>query len=147
MHVDGAPIAPQGSVLVACRNAKANVPTHCKDVRLQAGGHCRGCIVEIDGSVSDAHPETPHDEAFDRAAVESVRTWRFGPATLGTTVPRYWRTSLGCECTASDSEQKITPTLASSSLNVVPSETESNTASTATPARRARSCSGTPSLS
>ncbi len=49
MHVDGAPIAAQGSVLDACRNAKANVPTHCKDERLQAGGHCRGCIVEIDG--------------------------------------------------------------------------------------------------
>jgi len=48
---------------------------------------------------------------------------------------------------SSDIEQKITPASASSLRNVVPTETESNTASTATPARRARSCSGTPSLS
>ena len=41
------------------------------------------CVVEADGSVSAAHPEVPHDEAFDRAAVEAVRTWRFAPATRG----------------------------------------------------------------
>ena len=39
------------------------------------------------------------------------------------------------------------PFSASSFWYVVPTETESNTASTATPARRARSCSGTPSFS
>ncbi len=41
------------------------------------------CVVEIDGTVRDAHPETPHDATFDRAAVESVLTWRFEPATRG----------------------------------------------------------------
>jgi hypothetical protein len=39
------------------------------------------------------------------------------------------------------------PFSASSLRKVVPTETESNTASTATPASLARSCSGTPSLS
>src|SRR3546814_18706957 len=48
---------------------------------------------------------------------------------------------------ASDIEQKMTPFSASSLRNVVPTETESNTASTATPASVARSCHGTPSLS
>ena len=57
----------------------------------------------------------------------------------GTTVPRYLRTSSGCSRTASEKEQKMMPTSASFSLNVVATETESNTASTATPARR--SCS------
>jgi hypothetical protein len=65
----------------------------------------------------------------------------------GTTVPRYFRTSSGCSCTASDIEQKITPALAKSALNVVPIDSLSNTASTATPASRARSCNGTPSFS
>src|SRR5690606_41551490 len=49
--------------------------------------------------------------------------------------------------TASEKEQKITPCAPSSFLKVVATLTESNTASTATPARRARSCSGTPSFS
>src|SRR5574337_1258783 len=65
----------------------------------------------------------------------------------GTTVPRYWRTRSPCSRIASDIEQKITPTLASCSRAVLATDTESNTASTATPASLARSCSGTPSLS
>jgi TonB family protein len=40
-------------------------------------------VVEADGTVGAAHVETPHDEAFDRAAVEAVRTWRFEPARRG----------------------------------------------------------------
>lgn len=40
-------------------------------------------VVEADGTVSAAHVETPHEEAFDRAAVEAVRTWRFEPARRG----------------------------------------------------------------
>src|SRR6185437_1468292 len=65
----------------------------------------------------------------------------------GTTLPRYCRTSSGCSRMASLIEQKITPASASSLRNVVPTDTESNTASTATPASLARSCNGTPSLS
>jgi hypothetical protein len=53
-------------------------------------------------------------------------------SVTGTTVPRYLRTSSGCSCTASEIEQKITPALASSALNVVTTDTLSNTASTAT---------------
>ncbi len=73
----------------------------------------------------------------------------------GTTVPRYLRTSSGCSRTASEMEQKITPAFASSALKVVPTDTLSNTASTATrrgsaapstPARSICSFSGIPSL-
>ena len=53
----------------------------------------------------------------------------------------------GCVRTASENGQNTTPASARRSLKVVATETESNTASTATPARRARSCSGTPSFS
>ena len=52
----------------------------------------------------------------------------------GTTVPRYLRTSSGCSRIASDIGQKITPASASFALKVVATETESKTASTATPA-------------
>lgn len=36
--------------------------------------------IEADGTVSDAHPEGEHDEAFDAAALAAVRSWRFEPA-------------------------------------------------------------------
>jgi hypothetical protein len=65
----------------------------------------------------------------------------------GTTLPRYCSTSAGWSRTASENGQKITPARASLSLKVVATDTLSNTASTATPASRARSCSGTPSFS
>ncbi len=57
------------------------------------------------------------------------------------------RTSSGCSWTASENEQKMMPSFASSFLNVVPTLTESITASTATPASAACSRSGMPSFS
>src|SRR3569833_2549426 len=70
----------------------------------------------------------------------------------GTTEPRYCLTRSGYSRMASLIEQKMMPSLLSSSRNVVATETESITASTATlgcssPARISRSLSGTPSFS
>src|SRR5436853_6373354 len=62
----------------------------------------------------------------------------------GTTDPRYLRTRSGCSRTASEKEQKMMPSSASLSLNVVATETLSSTASTATPTRRSCSCCGMP---
>src|SRR6476620_10204030 len=59
----------------------------------------------------------------------------------GTTDPRYFSTSSGYSRVASPSEQKMTPCLASSSRIVVPTDTESKIASTATPASSFCSCS------
>src|SRR5947207_13631626 len=64
----------------------------------------------------------------------------------GTTEPRYLWTRSGCSRIASEMEQKMIPSLASSSRNVVATETESNTASTATPASCFCSSSGIPSF-
>ena len=66
-------------------------------------------------------------------------------SATGTTLPRYFSTNSGCSCTASDIEQKITPSLARFSLKVVATETLSNTASTATLLRRFCSERGMPS--
>src|SRR6202008_704360 len=54
----------------------------------------------------------------------------------------YFRTSSGCSRIASEIAQKMTPCLASVSRNVVPTDTLSNTASTATPAVRSSSPAG-----
>src|SRR5215469_15371550 len=64
----------------------------------------------------------------------------------GTTEPRYFFTSSGCSRMASEIGQKMTPASPSFALNVVATETESNTASTATPASSFCSCNGMPSL-
>src|SRR5512146_2782368 len=50
-------------------------------------------------------------------------------SVTGTTDPKYFFTSSGCFSTASENEQKITPASASFPLNVVATETLSNTAS------------------
>ena len=85
------------------------------------------------------------------AKLPSLNTAEFSVAkklsVYGTTDPRYFRTSSGCSCTASLNEQKMMPSSASLLRNVVATETESNTASTATPASSFCSSSGMPSFS
>ncbi|MCX5742813.1 MAG: formate dehydrogenase subunit alpha [Proteobacteria bacterium] len=49
MKVNGTPVAATSSVLAACRAVGADVPAFCADERLSTGGHCRACLVEIDG--------------------------------------------------------------------------------------------------
>src|SRR5438132_7433542 len=51
-------------------------------------------------------------------------------SVIGTTEPKYLRTSSGCSRTASLNEQKMIPSAPSFSLNEVATLTESNTAST-----------------
>ena len=65
---------------------------------------------------------------------------------MGITEPRYFFTSSGCVLIASEIGQKIIPFLSSSPLNVVATETESKTASTATPLNLFCSFKGIPSL-
>ena len=65
----------------------------------------------------------------------------------GTTEPMYLRTSSGWFSTASENEQKMMPSSPSFFLNVVATDTESKTASTATPENSFCSSSGIPSLS
>lgn len=70
--------------------------------------------------------------------------WPTPVARLLTTLPMCFRTRSGYSLTASLMLQKMTPALASSSLKVVAMDTLSNTASTATFARRFCSFSGMP---
>jgi hypothetical protein len=63
------------------------------------------------------------------------------------TEPKYFLTRSGCFCTASEIEQKIIPISSNFFLNVVATETESNTASTATPANLFCSLRGIPNFS
>jgi formate dehydrogenase major subunit len=49
MRVDGREVAARGTLLEACRAAGAEVPALCHDDRLSRGGHCRSCLVEVNG--------------------------------------------------------------------------------------------------
>ncbi|MBL8111938.1 MAG: formate dehydrogenase subunit alpha [Acidobacteria bacterium] len=59
--MNGTPVAAQGTVLDACRRAGAEVPTLCHDSRVLPAGHCRMCLVEVDGR-SVASCSTPARE-------------------------------------------------------------------------------------
>jgi formate dehydrogenase major subunit len=49
--IDGRAAAAEGSVLEACRRAGVSLPAFCADDRVAAAGHCRACLVEVDGRV------------------------------------------------------------------------------------------------
>lgn len=51
LTVDAMAVEASGSVLDACRRAGAEIPAFCQDGRMPAGGHCRACLVEVDGRV------------------------------------------------------------------------------------------------
>jgi formate dehydrogenase alpha subunit len=52
--IDGRPVEAKGTLLEAARAAGAEVPTLCQDDRLSVGGHCRMCMVEVDGRLQAA---------------------------------------------------------------------------------------------
>lgn len=48
--VDGREVTARGTVLATCRGAGADVPALChRDEVPGSGGHCRACLVEVDG--------------------------------------------------------------------------------------------------
>ncbi len=49
MKINGTPVVATGTVLEACRAHGADVPAFCTDDRLSMGGHCRACVVEVNG--------------------------------------------------------------------------------------------------
>src|ERR1051325_2324924 len=84
----------------------------------------------VDSSIGQRTPSgTYTNEPSENTAELSVAKKL---SEVGTTVPRYFFTSSGCFRIASEIGMKITPALASSSWKVVATDTESNTASTAT---------------
>src|SRR5215510_11944347 len=85
---------------------------------------------QVDSSIGQRTPSgTYTNEPSENTAELSVAKKL---SEVGTTEPRYFFTSSGCSRIASEIGMKITPAFFSSSLKVVATETESNTASTAT---------------
>ena len=98
--VDGLPVAPAGSVLDTCRAAGVSLPAFCADGRVAAAGHCRGCLVEVDGRtvaacVTASRPgetvvtDSPRLRAYRQDSGELVAAEATpGGAVAATRVPR-----------------------------------------------------------
>jgi len=113
MRVNGIPVEARGSLLEACRAAGARIFAFCQDPRLSVGGHCRACLVEVNGRCvpSCAHPaldgaevltDSPRLKAYRRdlgelMISESAPRGRVGGAleTWGVTGERYGRAGTG----------------------------------------------------
>jgi formate dehydrogenase major subunit len=76
IHVDGRDVPALGTVLDACRAAGAGVPAFCADDRLRPGGHCRSCMVEVDGRVVAACTTAARDGAVVRTDSAALRAYR-----------------------------------------------------------------------
>ncbi len=87
--IDGRSVPAGGTVLDACRAAGSPVPTLCHDPRLSAGGHCRACLVQMDGEWVAACHTPARDGATVRTDTPELRAYRrdLGELMLAETAP------------------------------------------------------------
>jgi len=76
MHIDGRECAAQGSVLDACNAAGARVPSLCHDGRVAPAGHCRACVVEVDGRAQAACTTPARDGMVVETATPALLAYR-----------------------------------------------------------------------
>ena len=69
-------VASGPTLLDACRRAGADVPTLCHDERVASGGHCRACMVEVDGRLVPACTTPARDGHVVDTASARVREYR-----------------------------------------------------------------------
>jgi len=75
LRLNGRDVAGGGSVLDACRREGVAVATLCHDDRVAAGGHCRACLVEVDGHLQPACTTPAADGAVIETASADVREY------------------------------------------------------------------------
>lgn len=76
IRINGIEIAAQGSVLDVCLAAGADVPHLCHDDRLSRTGHCRSCLVEMDGRFVAACSTPARDGAAITTESDALRAYR-----------------------------------------------------------------------
>ena len=76
LRLDGRAVEGQGTVLDICRAEGVFVPTFCHDDRTTKGGHCRACLVEIDGRLAPACTTTAPPGANVETDTERLRAYR-----------------------------------------------------------------------
>ena len=68
--------SPSLTVLDACRAAGEDVPAFCHGAQLSAGGHCRACLVEVDGRMVAACSTPARDGTVIRTDTDRLRAYR-----------------------------------------------------------------------
>jgi len=82
LTIDGKAVEATGSLLDACRRVGADVPALCHDDRLRPAGHCRGCLVEVDGRYVTACSTPAQDGATVVTRSEALQAYRRDLAEL-----------------------------------------------------------------
>jgi formate dehydrogenase major subunit len=75
--IDGRQVAATGTVLAACRAAGVEVPALCERSHVPgSGGHCRACLVEVDGRAQPACTTPIRDGAVIATDTPRLRAYR-----------------------------------------------------------------------
>jgi formate dehydrogenase alpha subunit len=82
IEVDGKQTTAEGSLLDACRRTGADVPAFCHDARLEPAGHCRACLVEVDGRVVAACSTLAREGQRVATATKQLQAYRLDLAEL-----------------------------------------------------------------
>lgn len=76
MRVNGREVEAHGTLLAACRRAGVDLPAFCHDDALAPAGHCRACMVEVDGRPQAACVTPAREGADVRTHTERLRAYR-----------------------------------------------------------------------
>jgi len=76
LRLDGREVAGGGTLLEVCRRERIEVPTLCHDDRVQAGGHCRACMVEVNGRLQPACTTIAAEGSVVETGSARVRQYR-----------------------------------------------------------------------
>lgn len=76
LTVDGRRVPAKGTLLHSCQDAGADVPYFCHDESVSSGGHCRSCIVEMDGRPVAACTTAAQAGAVVHTDSERIRVYR-----------------------------------------------------------------------
>ena len=76
MRIDGREVPARGSLLEACRSAGIELAAFCHDETLAPAGHCRACVVEVDGHPHAACVTPSRDGADVRTRTPRLRAYR-----------------------------------------------------------------------
>jgi formate dehydrogenase major subunit len=90
--IDGRQVEARGTVLDACRAAGADVPAFCSDDRLGPGGHCRSCMVSMDGRMVAACTTPAHGGTTVETSSPRLEAYRrdLGELMISESVPGGW---------------------------------------------------------
>src|SRR5689334_23323789 len=82
IEIDGKLTGAEGSLLDACRRVGASVPAFCHDDRLGPGGHCRACLVQVDGRMVAACTTPAREGQHVQTGGEQLAAYRRDLAEL-----------------------------------------------------------------